>query len=705
MEFLRNSLGKESYRQLVRSIFSRSESCPIPPVYKALISMPHNGIVNFNLDLLAQRSFVDKYPGKHTVIFSSQQIPTHLHVLKSGRHFIAHVHGQFLDEDSWVLTHSDLSRVLKTSSYTSFLKNILISRTVIFIGITASDIAIASLIEPKLSEGHYWLTHRKDAETHNWAQDNGIQPVVYRVTGNDHSQLEEIIKDLSCFKPTDSPAPPVIPSNEHFDLAESIMPCPNELRLIDSNEEIRRHLNTTARRMLYEENELPSSYNKFCDDYDESIHRAWYVNIKPPHNIFFGYTIEEFVQEGGFGRVYRAKDKDGNYVAVKIMRESVWDDKLRLNCFRRGVRSMRILSDRKVKGMVPYIMATELPPCAVMPFIEGADLQSAVEHKYIQTWATVLFVARELANTLVAAHGLPERVYHRDIRPRNIMLEGLYEDPDNFHVVLLDFDLSWHMGASGFSIAETANYYQAPEQLNHIPGISTRRAAVDSYGLGMTLLFLRTGIHPQYMQHMQSSWHDFLQKEICSKTNPSWQSLPKRFARLVEKCTKHNQEQRPLMAPIFGELDLLYNISSSSEPIKLSADIIAEELCYITAAEFGLENHYLVGIDEDTFHVSTASGITLAFKGDLTSNIITFSLRYEATGQAESKQMKQRLSDAMQYAYDLLHNDGWHAIDESGITSKQSLFFSAEIKVASVDLNFITIKKHLCQAVKKFRVS
>jgi eukaryotic-like serine/threonine-protein kinase len=558
MEFLKNALGKESYRQLVRSIFSRSESCPIPPAYKALISIPHNGIVNFNLDLLAQRSYVEKFPGRHTVIFTSQQIPTHYHVLKSGRHFIAHVHGQFLDEDSWILTHSDLSRVLKTSSYINFLKNILISRTVIFIGITASDIAIASLIEPKLNEGHYWLTHRKDVDTHNWAQDNGIQPVVYRSIGNDHSQLEEIIKDLASYKPTDTPAPPVIPNDDHVDLTNNNMPGPNELRLYDSNEDIRLHLNTAARRLLYEESELPSAYTKFSEDYDESIHRAWYINTKPPHNVFFGYTIEEFIQEGGFGKVYRAKDKDGQYVAIKIMRESVWDDKLRLNCFRRGVHSMRILSERNVKGMVPYIMATELPPCAVMPFIEGADLQTAIEKKYIKTWASVLYVARELAKTLAEAHGLPERVYHRDIRPRNIMLEGLYEDPDDFRVVLLDFDLSWHMGASGLSVVETANYYQAPEQLHHIAGISTRRAAVDSYGLGMTLLFLRTGIPPQYMQHMQSTWHEFLLREICCKSHSSWQSLPRRFARLIEKCTKHNQEQRPLMLPIFGELDLLH---------------------------------------------------------------------------------------------------------------------------------------------------
>jgi len=364
---------------------------------------------------------------------------------------------------------------------------------------------------------------------------------------------------------------------------------------------------------------------------------------------------------------------------------------------------MHILSERNVDGMVPYIMATELPPCAVMPFIEGADLQTAIEQRYLKEWHQVLFVARGLAKTLVVAHGLPERVYHRDIRPRNIMLEGIYEDPDDFRVVLLDFDLSWHMGASELSVVETANYYQAPEQLHRGAGTSTRRAAVDSYGLGMTLLYLRTGKHPQYMQHMHKDWGEFLLREVCTKRYSPWLSLPRRYARLIDRCTRNGQEERPLMATIYGELDLLYQLCASELPASVPPEALAEELCCRVASEFGLEREYEVNREEDTFVARTASGLTVSMHGDGSLNEITFTLRVVPTGQVDAGQMKNRLGDSMQWSHLLLSPHGWRPHGQSGISSAQSLTFSMVADMEAVVTDVDATGKRLLDVTKRFR--
>ena len=113
---------------------------------------------------------------------------------------------------------------------------------------------------------------------------------------------------------------------------------------------------------------------------------------------------------------------------------------------------MRILNKYRLQGMVPYIDATEIPAVVVMGWVEGPTLKQAVESHYVDQWKTRLHIASTLAEIIRRAHSLLERVLHRDIRPANIMLKGYYTDPDSFEVVVLDFDLSWHQGASERSV-------------------------------------------------------------------------------------------------------------------------------------------------------------------------------------------------------------------------------------------------------------
>jgi len=208
MDFLQRKLGKETYRQLVRSVFSRSETCPVPEVYKSLMGIPHRGIVNFNLDLLAQRAFGEHSPSTPVVTFTGQQVGSHFHVLRDARPFIANVHGQFLDESSWVLTHSDYTRITETTGYLKFLRAILDTKVVVFVGVSATDTAIASLFEKDVTEGHYWLTHDIATQTREWAESHGVQMVRYYANGRDHSQLTEMIREFTLYQPTDSQAPP-----------------------------------------------------------------------------------------------------------------------------------------------------------------------------------------------------------------------------------------------------------------------------------------------------------------------------------------------------------------------------------------------------------------------------------------------------------------------------------------------------------------
>src|SRR5688500_11431118 len=89
----------------------------------------------------------------------------------------------------------------------------------------------------------------------------------------------------------------------------------------------------------------------------------------------------------------------------------------------------------------------------------------------------------ELTRIVAAGHQLRARAFHRDLRSSNVMMDGYYSNPAGYRVVVLDFDLAWHVDASERSVVLSAEYgYIAPEQLARIPGISTRSGAVDSFG-------------------------------------------------------------------------------------------------------------------------------------------------------------------------------------------------------------------------------
>src|SRR5580700_10726056 len=124
-----------------------------------------------------------------------------------------------------------------------------------------------------------------------------------------------------------------------------------------------------------------------------------------------------------------------------------------LGSFRRGVKSMRILSNAGVPGMVRYHYGFELPPCVIMDYVDGPNLEEAVQSRLLNTWHDILYTSLEITKIVRSGHNLPERVLHRDIRPPNIILKNFYSDKnEGYSVTVLDFDLSWHRGASEQSI-------------------------------------------------------------------------------------------------------------------------------------------------------------------------------------------------------------------------------------------------------------
>ena len=679
-QLLRDALGHATYRSAIREALKNAEHCALPRNYGRVLDLPVTGILNLNIDRLATRAFTEKHPGKAVVEFSSFDIGQYVHVLKTSTPFIANLHGTAASESSWVLARDDLRRLLKHEDYKTFIQACLCTRTVVFIGISADDVAVGGQLEALSEAGvdlgdHFWVTDRSDAITENWAESVQVQMIRYRRNGEDHSELDELLKGLRTYVSQEETAQPVTMACK---VEETELPSVIVLRQETDTEKIREILNSYACKVL---SPTPGSssmdygeYSRFCAEYDEAIYRAWYVTTSPPGNRLFGYLLEKEVADGAFGRVFRGQDKDGRAVAIKILKEEVRRKSEMLQSFRRGVRSMRILADRRVQGMVPYEEASEIPAVAIMEFLEGPNLKEAVDAKICQDWFTVLDIAVQLANIVRRAHMLPERVLHRDLRPPNIMLKDYYSDPDHPHVVVLDFDLSWHLGSQEVSMTSYPTFggFLAPEQVDRTAGMSTRSAAVDSFGLGMTLYFLRTGKEPHYLQHLHSTWERDLTESILQYRCENWESVPVRFARLIQNATKHNQSHRWDMGQIEGELELLKEAVFRPAGVH-STELVAEELATRIARIGGYPPHRW-NLDRIYATIALPSGVMLNIFPEESDRSVKAQVAWSNLGDQQYKSVRKYLTKAIDGAVSSLLSCGWRILPQTHVSSHEAGF-------------------------------
>ena len=683
-KLLREAYGIASYRDEIRRAFSNAPRVAIPEIYKAIWKLGAKGVLNLNIDRIATRALSDVGLGTNAIEFNGDRCANMTHVLSNQRPFIANLHGDVEDVASWIFTHDELSALLRNPGYMNFVRSCISTHTILFLGITAEDRAVGGHLEWFAKNGidtgpHFWVTDRVDRDTNLWAEKASIRIIRYSNSDGHHAEFNEFLtniltyvppEDIGPFKPVVSRLVPAGP--------DTPISSPSELER-EGTDSIRQALNSRANEILKNSDDASyQKFEKFCEEYDEAIHRAWYVSTIPGKNTLLDYQLIEQVQRGAFGQVYRAIDKNGEPVAIKLLLEEIRNNGDLLRSFRRGVRSMRILQDHHSLGMVKYIDASEIPAFVAMEWIDGPNLNEAVHSNQVNDWRMILRIARDLARIITQAHALPERVLHRDLRPANIMLKDYYTDPDNWSVVVLDFDLSWHRGAIERSVMHsTALGYLAPEQMRPRQGMSTRHAAVDSFGLGMTVFFICTGQDPVPEQHKHQDWAKTLSMRVASRRCIEWKSAPRRVARLIEFSTLDEQSRRWDVGQIQAELSRLFDAISNPAEV-VSAELVAEEL----AAHSEMMQGYEWNQNRSQAAVSLPSGITIALAGDEPNRAVDLELTWGRIGHEERGNLSKSISAAIDRVTEKLRSGGWSIAHANSRMSGLSIEASLDIRDA-----------------------
>lgn len=689
---LRKSLGQTTYRDLVREPFKESPRVEVPEAYGWLWDLGIHGMLTLNLDRLAGRSLAEADEGAATLEFSGEAVTRLRANLAGGRRFVGNLHGVFEDTDSWVFTQRELRKLFAQDNYRGFIETCFSAFTVVLVGITANDIAVGSHLERLAGAKvelppHYWITDWRDLQIDRWAENVGVKAIRYSADNGNHAELGELLRALRTAQPQEpDDAPPVnfveVPAPDGEGL-----PDEEEILRWDA-EAIRQRLNAHAQALLSnEDDDAYASYEAFSREYDQAIYRAWYTTTQVGKNQLLDYTLVDREARGAFGVVYRAVDANGNQVAVKVLLDEVRQDPEALLAFRRGVRSMRILQDREVGGMVAYRQGSEIPAFVVMDWVEGANLTVAKGSGRIDDWFSVVSIAAELVATIRGAHHLPERVLHRDIRPSNIMIEDFWIEGDPKRVVVLDFDLSWHKGASEKSVLHTtAAGFLAPEQLARTPGVSTRSALVDSFGIGMTLYFLCGGVEPATGQQASQAWADDVRRACGRLPGSYWRSVPARMTRLILAATTNTQSTRWDLGEIQRELLLLQEALEAPTRRVGSPELVAEEI----AARCEAVQEYEWLQDRAEARRDSPTGLTVSVRGDLEREDVELRVEYVGTGAEDRSRLNRQTEQDRRRLREQLSAGGWTTKDAQADYASFSFLARMGAKAAAQQIDRVS---------------
>lgn len=183
-------------------------------------------------------------------------------------------------------------------------------------------------------------------------------------------------------------------------------------------------------------------------------------------------------------------------------------------------------------------------------------------------------IAIQLLNILIYLQdktGYPEPIYHRDIKPDNILLD------DQLKVYLIDFGLA-RMGnreVNNSSIFAGTPIFIAPEQFLR----KKLTKASDLYGLGLTLICLVTGINSDRISELQDQYNDckIRFKHLVPKLSLQFISwLEKMVERNVEKRFQNAQEALEALKPLYLIRSPIVQLSASK--LELTANEINENI-------------------------------------------------------------------------------------------------------------------------------
>jgi eukaryotic-like serine/threonine-protein kinase len=644
---IKEILGNTSFAASVKSILD-TDGRPIPNSYLRICELEASGFISLNIDAFLYGA-MQKTASTTVYPVYGKDAADRLGELIRSTPFLYQPHGSIASDSSWVFTESDFRELCESALHDEFLTSIFLRDTVVFVGISAHDVGaslrLSDLYKKKLKPGsHYWITTTSHMEKRSWAEDNGIQQILYPSDLGHEFCIEQIVSFVRKYKSVDEKISAPITGLAVSSHSEQL-PSPDQLFKLDDIDEIRLILNEIIKRATVDGEISFENYSKICRLYSRAIHSCYMMPAGEAGEKWFGYQITGKALGGKtIGRIVPALNNSGRPVAIKILDQRRYSDELYLSAFRRGVKALKILNSRGVGGTVPVLDAYEVPPTIVMDFVNCSSLEEAVKASAIAP-IDGLRAMRSAANTVLQAHLLPEIVLHRDIRPSNLLLENFDWTSGKFdRTLVIDFDLAWHRGALGddFIRSERDSLgYQAPEQLQTGDSSSRRHTSVDSYGLAATVYFCLSGSSPDIRQAHDEAWSERVKTLALRRFKESPEIAPF-LSSLVFDGMAQQIADRVSVAEIHDRLDDAVKWLEGSYA-KCSLDFLSEMVCSISTP-----SSYMADARRKVFSFHLSSGLSADFKYDFLDNEVEIEFNYVKPGNVDNGRADKTLNKLKQ---------------------------------------------------------
>jgi serine/threonine protein kinase len=245
------------------------------------------------------------------------------------------------------------------------------------------------------------------------------------------------------------------------------------------------------------------------------------------------YQIQqELGRKAGRKTLLCADQATGELVVVKVLAfnsDFEWDD---LKLFEREAEALKSLSHPAILRHLDYfeVNSSEIKGFAlVQSYIPAKSLSDHIQTGRIFTETDVKEIAQAILEILVYLQRQNPPLIHRDIKPSNILL-GDRSGNSVGNVYLVDFGSVQTIAArEGATRTVVGTYgYMPPEQFG-----GRTVPASDLYGLGATLIYLLTGVHPA----------DLPQKDFCIQFEQET-DISLAFSSWLQQMCEPNLERR-----------------------------------------------------------------------------------------------------------------------------------------------------------------
>src|SRR5256714_3801996 len=225
------------------------------------------------------------------------------------------------------------------------------------------------------------------------------------------------------------------------------------------------------------------------------------------------YRIDEKIDEGGMGCVYRATHVlMEKTVAIKVLHPALAADDKIVARFTREAKAASRISNPHAINVTDFGESEKGVVYMVMEYLRGRTLKDIIRSGGPLPLARTVEIVRQVAGALEAAHS--EGVVHRDLKSDNIMLEEVAGGGDwakvlDFGIAKIQQDVDQtDPGLTAPNLIIGTPQYMSPEQCSQASDIDTRS---DIYSFGVILFEMLAGHVPFtgdsptaiMMKHMQ----------------------------------------------------------------------------------------------------------------------------------------------------------------------------------------------------------